>query len=193
MSRSSRFCKSSFLLDHVRNVLFFLNLFLTHVRGQGVTGTLFGLAIALATFRIALRARKLRPFIPNDLVLTFACLNLIAAHVVLYIMVQSAFVVEIQTLNPYLFSKLIFASTTESAHEFVWHRKMLLVFPSFIWTAVYSVKLCLLLLFRKMVTRHLVWRVAVAITLVSYVISISTLYVSCPHTGFNACKFFFFQ
>lgn len=73
---------------------------------------------------------------------------------------------------------------------------MLLAFASFILTAVYSVKLCLLLLFRRLVTRlptyHLVWRVAVAITLVSYIFCLSTFYESCPHIGFDACKFFLF-
>ena len=163
---------------------------------KGVTGTLFGLAIAFATFRLALRYRKLRQFILDDFVLTFACFNLIAAHVVLYIAIQSAFLIEAQTLDSYLFSKMILASKPEFVREFVWHRKMVVAFASFIWTAVYSVKLCLLLLFQTLVTRlptyRLVWRVAVAITLVSYIFCISTLYLSCHHTGFDACKFFFF-
>lgn len=162
-----------------------------------MTGTFFGLAIAFATFRLALRYRKLRRFILDDFVLTFACLNLIAAHVVLYITAQSAFVIEALTLDSHLFSKMGWASKPEFVREFIWHRKMLLAFSSLILTAVYSVKFCLLLLFRRLVTRlptyHLVWRVAVTITLVSYIFCVSTFYVGCPHIGFNACKFFLFQ
>lgn len=105
--------------------------------------------------------------------------------------------IEARTLDPHLFSTMRLASTPEFVRDFIWHRKMVVTFASFIWTAVYSVKLCLLLFFRRLVTRLptylLLWRVSVAVTLVSYVFCISTLYVSCPQTGFNACKFFSFH
>lgn len=131
---------------------------------------------------------------PDDYVLMFACLTLIASQIMLYIpYIDDIYWIEALIIHP---STQILASISEDPEAF--HRKISslqrMQFSSFAltWTSIFAVKICFLLFFHQMITRLrrwiLAWRVIFGITIFFWALCICAIFINCPHYGPTACK-----
>ena len=159
-----------------------------------VNGTLFGLALLMATARMVIRFHFQRQLHPDDFGLMIACLTFIASQVLFYI---------IKIDNIYWHAAItsdsnpqILASITKDPEAFLSRELKIqrLEFSSvvFTWTSIFAVKICFLLFFHQMITRLrrliVAWRVTFGITIIFWAFCICGVFISCPHFGPDACK-----
>lgn len=131
---------------------------------------------------------------PDDYVLMFACLTLVASQIMLYIPnIDDIFWIEALILYP---SPQILDSISEDPKAFYRRisRLQRMQFSSFAltWTSIFAVKICFLLFFHQLVTRLrrwiLAWRIIFGITILFWALCIGAIFINCPHFGPAACK-----
>ena len=143
---------------------------------------------------MCIRYHSQRKLQPDDYVLMFACLTLIASQLMLYIPdIDDIYWVEALILYP---SPQILASISKDPEAF--HRRISglqrMQFASFAltWTCIFAVKICFLLFFHQIITRLrrwiLAWRVIFGITIFFWALCICAIFINCPHFGPTACK-----
>lgn len=159
-----------------------------------VNSTLFGLALFLATARVVIRIHSQRNLHPDDFVLMFACLTIIASQVLLYILgIDNIYWSGAVTFDP---GPQTPALKTEDIE--VYYRRISMIMRMeysigiLTWTSIFAVKICFLLFFHQIITRIrrliVAWKVILGITLVSWALCSCAFFISCPHFGQAACK-----
>lgn len=144
-----------------------------------------------ATVRTLIRLYSHRRLFFDDYMLIFACINLIAAHVLLHLMRSSM----------YLFEGMIFDAESDPfaalsdmkvMNRILEYRKMVFAFLVLTWTTIFAVKICFLFFFHQMLKRlqrmMFTWRVIFGLTLLFYGICASGPFIYCPHFGRNGCE-----
>lgn len=146
----------------------------------------------MAIIRTTIRIRTQRRFLPDDVVLLFACVTLIAATGILYIGIPTMYLVDElnshasiaksnAVLPPHLFDRIRRYEPLASA------------FTALLLTTIYLVKFCFLLFFLQLVRRldrlFLAWKIAFGITALFYCFSMcSNFLLSCVYFGTNFGK-----
>lgn len=125
--------------------------------------------------------------------LLFACVTLIAENVILYLMLSDLYWVEELLLKPGP-TILEMARAPEGISGRVQSiRKTLLSFIALSWTTIYAIKFCFLLFFHQMIDRLkslvLIWKITLGITVLSYCICLSSLFMSCTHYDIEVGKY----
>lgn len=143
---------------------------------------------------MCIRYHSQRQLQPDDYVLIFACLTLIASQIMLYIPnIDDIYWIEALILYP---SPQILASISKDPEAFYRRISKLqrMQFSSFAltWTSIFAVKICFLLFFHQMITRLqrwiLAWRVIFGITIFFWALCICAIFINCPLFGPTACK-----
>lgn len=143
---------------------------------------------------MCIRYHSQRQLQPDDYVLIFACLTLIASQIMLYIHnIDDIYWIEELILYP---SPQILASISKDPEAFYRRISKLqrMQFSSFAltWTSIFAAKICFLLFFHQMITRLqrwiLVWRVIFGITIFFWALCICAIFINCPLFGPTACK-----
>lgn len=143
---------------------------------------------------MCIRYHSQRQLQPDDYVLIFACLTLIASQIMLYIPnIDDIYWIEALILYP---SPQILASISKDPEAFYRRISNLqrMQFSSFAltWTSIFAVKICFLLFFHQMITRLqrwiLAWRVIFGITIFFWALCICAIFINCPLFGTTACK-----
>ena len=156
---------------------------------QGVSGTLFSIAIIAAIARTVIRFRVQRRLLLDDFLLGLACVCLIAANILLYEVVPLVYLGD-EAIFDYASVKLSPGVLRQAST----YQKMLYSNMTLTWAVIYSVKCCFLCLFRQLIDRlkNMIryWRFVVGITAISFGFCICNEFISCPHFGLSsACGF----
>lgn len=114
---------------------------------KAISGALLGLSILTAAVRTVIRVRLYRRLHPDDFMLLFACVTLIAANVVVYLMLSDLYWSEELLLNPGPTILAMARTPEEISGRIQSTRKTMLSFMALSWTAIYAIKLCFLLFF----------------------------------------------
>lgn len=144
-------------------------------------GVLFGIAIIAASSRTLIRLQTQSHLAPDDIFLLLACINLVVCTALFYVLAPGLFVIaDLEYDMP----------RTEPLQPIV---KMLYIWMTLTWLTLYSVKLCFLFLFKKLVgvfsPMVIYWRFVVGWTAVCFGISSLIWFVNCRSTGqeFREC------
>lgn len=152
---------------------------------KAISGALLGLSILTAAVRTVIRVRLYRRLHPDDFMLLFACVTLIAANVVVYLMLSDLYWSEELLLNPGPTILAMARTPEEISGRIQSTRKTMLSFMALSWTAIYAIKLCFLLFFHQMIDwlkrLGLIWKITLGITVLSYCICLSSLFMTCTH------------
>lgn len=163
----------------------------TNWRKKVATGTFFGLSIVAATTRTLIRLHSQRRLFFDDYMLIFACINLIAAQVLLHVMKSSVYLVEGMIFNPDS-DALASMSKAELMDRILVYRKLVFAYLVLTWTTIFAVKICFLSFFRQMLKRlkrmMLTWKIIFVLTLLFYGICVSGPFLYCPYFGLDSCK-----
>ena len=122
----------------------------------------------------------------------FACVTFIAASVLLFITLPTAYWIEAITLNPT--DLTAFGSILGDADEIINHtEKLVYSYLTLTITAIFAVKLTFIIFFRPMVDKMpfmiKYWKTLLAITLISFAFSASSTFIECPYFGLKGRKF----
>lgn len=159
-----------------------------------MNGTLFGLALLMATARMVIRFHFQRKLHSDDFVLLFACLSFIASQVLLYFLkideiywlIAVAFEFSQQT------PALILEDPEAIYRRISMVQRMQTAIAILTWTSIFAVKICFLLFFHQMITRLqrliVAWRVILGITIIFWAFCSFGYFISCSHFGQAACK-----
>ena len=140
--------------------------------------------------RTAIRFHKGQQHIIDESLLLFACLCLVAATVMLYIIVSPMYEMIMAEAavkaNPGLRQGLPIDSFTEMVSRYFY------AFGALIWGVAFAVKFSYLHFFRLLIDRQksLVnfWKVAMVINLIAAVFNICSTFMSCPKLGNQICE-----
>ena len=140
-----------------------------------------------------IRVRLYRRLHPDDFMLLFACVTLIAANVVVYLMLSDLYWSEELLLNPGPTILAMARTPEEISGRIQSTRKTMLSFMALSWTAIYAIKLCFLLFFHQMIDwlkrLGLIWKITLGITVLSYCICLSSLFMTCTHYDIEVGKY----
>lgn len=126
---------------------------------------------------------------PDDYLLIFACICLLASTIFAYVRVEALYFIEKLSLNP---NFLLYAikSNADIVGGINDYTKFYLAITPLLWTSIFAVKFAYLVFFRQLVDRvkPLVtyWKIILGITTVSCPICISSTYFSCVKFGLEA-------
>lgn len=141
-----------------------------------------------------MRFHSQRKLHPDDFVLMFACLTIIASQVLLYTLnMDNIHWLGAATFDPVPQTP---ALTIEDLEEYYRRISKILRMEYSIgiltWASIFAVKICFLLFFHQMITRIrkliVVWRVIFGITIISWALCSCAFFISCPHFGQAVCK-----
>lgn len=122
---------------------------------------------------------------PDDFVLLFACVTLIAANVILYLMLSDLYWDEELLLSPWPTIEATARTPEQLFDRVLSSQKKLLCFLTLIWTSIYAIKLCFLLFFHQMIDRLkglvFIWRIVLVITVLFYCVNVSSPFIACTH------------
>ena len=160
-----------------------------------VTGVLLGLALLSAAARMVIRFRSQRKLHPDDFVLMFACLTLIASQALLYILkIENLYwlrEIGSEPMNPHNLASIL--EDPEAFYRRVFKiQRMEDSSAALRWTSIFAVKICFLLFFYQLIIRIrrliLAWKVIFGITIFFWAYCICTIFISCPHFDRNIRK-----
>ena len=128
----------------------------------------------------------------DDCFLIFACVCLTAGTVLGYANVENLYWSEVElNNNPTHIHYFLAEHVDVGAHISVFER-LSFSYPALLWTSIFVVKFAYLAFFRRLIDRITplikYWRVVVSITIVSFLICIVSVYVTCVKWGLKAGK-----
>lgn len=138
-----------------------------------------------------IRIRQHRRVYFDDIMLMFACMTLIGATILVFVMTGTIYWDEQLSLDP---SPAVFAQALAPNFfdRILWYQQTVFSFLTLTWTTIFAVKLCFLLFFRQMVQRlpglMIFWKVVFGFTLLSYCVCVCGIFILCPHLGLAACS-----
>ena len=145
-----------------------------------------------ATVRTVIRIRSQGRLAPDDYMLIFACVTLIASTVLLFDVAETVYWDEALILDPSP-ATLAEAFLPTFPAKIMHFQQKVFAYLSLTWTTIFAVKLSFLLFFRSMVDRvkkmELFWKVVFGITVVFYCYCAAAVYMGCSKFGLAACKF----
>lgn len=129
---------------------------------------------------------------PDDFMLLFACVALIAANVILYYMLSDLYWDEELLLNPHWASVASTLTTEQLIDMVLLTRKTILSYVALSYTSIYGVKLCFLFFFRQLIDRVkrlvVIWKISLGFTVVSYCVTVSSYFMTCTHYDYRVGK-----
>lgn len=142
--------------------------------------------------RTTIRIRTQRRLLPDDLVLLFACVTLIAATGILYVGVPTLYLVD-ELLHSHARPTNLNAVLPPGLSDRLrWSLSLVYAHTALQMTTIYLIKFCFLLFFLQLVRRlnrlFLAWKIAFGITALFYCFSMCSVFLlSCPcfHTNFG--------
>lgn len=152
---------------------------------QGITGTLFGLAILTATVRTVYRVQSHGRLLLDDYMLIFACVTLTVANGILFSLPTFIYWNEYLILHPD--SPIIQTTSAATVARISRYQQMLYSSLTLTWTTIFAVKICFLLFFLQIVDRlkklMLIWKIVFCVTVLIYPLCVCGIFLSCPHFG----------
>lgn len=137
-----------------------------------------------------IRIRIQRRLHPDDFVLLFACVNLIASHSILYYSLSDIYWGEDMALNTGPTINALGLTSEQVLDKTVFLRRILATYTTLNWTCIYAIKLCFLLFFHPMIRRLkglvFIWKIILGITLLFYCYILSSSFIVCPYFGHKA-------
>ena len=158
---------------------------------KGVCGAFLGIAIIAAIARTSIQVQQYRRLRLDDYTLIFGCITFIAASVLLYISLDAVYWITGVTTDPSDPAVLRFITAPNFAEELSHHQRIVFAYLTLTITTIFAMKLTFIIFFRPMVDKLpymiMYWKGLLIFTLVSYIFTMLSNYIECPHFGFSAC------
>ena len=154
---------------------------------QVVCGTLAGVVLTAAAFRIAFQIKNRRRLYLSDIFLLFSCICLCASTVVLYQFADMLYLEQAlsRNLSAVPVPPDFFAEVGTSL-------KYLYSYQAIMWATVFSVKFSFLCFFRPLVNRlarlKIWWNCVTVSTALSWAFCTADVFIICPHFDLSARK-----
>ena len=150
-----------------------------------------------AIARTAIQIQQYRRLRVDDYTLIFACVMFVAGSILLFVSLPTVYWITGITLDPLNPTTEKFIFSPDFPYQIAHSQKIVYSYLSLSITAIFSVKVTFIVFFRPMVDKMpnmiMYWKVLFAITLVSYIFSICSQFIECPHFGVSACESFHAQ
>ena len=160
-------------------------------RKQVVTSILFAIGICAAVGRISVRIFYQRRLYPDDYVLAFGCVTLIASFALTNVMFENIYWDMSIILGPPEL-QLEIAMAPGFADRILLYQQQSFATEVLCWVTIFSVKTSFLLFFRQMIDRLksilTFWKVTVAVTILAGIYCVCSIFIACPHFGLDASK-----
>ena len=128
----------------------------------------------------------------DDYFLLFACVSLTAGTVLGYANVGNLYWSEELNYNP-VYIYYLFAEHVDVGAHIDTYERLYYSYPALLWTSIFVVKFAYLAFFRRLIDRIIplikYWRIVSGISIVSLLICIISIYVSCVKWGLEADKY----